>query len=81
MEVLRMWGSVGYAVISIILGVTVGVYFMTETVFLFMIPLIVILIFLCRENGKMPMRPAVTKDTAAKVSGKRGEKQEKSADY
>ncbi len=49
---VRMWGSVGYSLVSIILGCLVGVYFNADVAFYIILPLIIILLLIAPGKGK-----------------------------
>lgn len=48
----RMWGSIGYCVMSTLLGMSVGVLFSVRTAFLFMLPLLLVLMGICSRLGQ-----------------------------
>ncbi len=44
---VRMWGSVGYSLVSLLLGILIGTYVDTDTSFYFMLPLLALLSYFC----------------------------------
>lgn len=48
---MRMWGSIGYAVISVIWGAVVGVFISVEAVFFCMIPLMIVFNIICSRQS------------------------------
>ena len=72
---MRKWGSVGYAVMSVIWGAVVGKYIGTEVVFFSMIPLVIIFNLIClrqrtevSENSRFLREKA--KDSSIETKGK-----------
>ncbi|MBC5689522.1 MFS transporter [Mediterraneibacter sp. NSJ-55] len=49
---VRMWGSAGYSLVSVILGILIGTYCDTETAFYFMLPLLFVLSCFCLNKKK-----------------------------
>ncbi len=70
---VRMWGSIGYSIVSVILGFLVGGSLTAGTAFCLMIPFTVILSFIClRNGGESSQKMTVDGQISRKSDGEEG---------